>query len=457
MAKAKPWDEDWELTEELSKGGQGITFRAHRRAAPEQACVMKLLRNNRSAQARRRMAREVINLALVRQAGGQVPRVIDHNADTENVADTNVPLYLAMEFIEGETLRQLVTRRGSLPLPEALAIAKGICATVRIAHAENVLHRDLKPENVVVKPDGVGSLPFVLDYGISFNGQTDDAEGLTRTDEGLGNNFVILPEAYGTDQRDRRSDLTAIAALLFYSLTGKVPGALRDGSNRMPHQRHSELLATIEDDLTRHYVGTFFSKAFAVEFDLRFQTVDELAARISELEKPSSTATPEDPIAVAARAKELLHRHSRPTILAGFRKRAETILPSQNELTQGISNGLREHEVALVQTGTGGFSFVEGIEQLFVGPVVSLQLRHHRDQRGVQICVGASGDECIVYRAYYNGDGNKLRFVRSEELLRYPGSDNPPVELIIGDLRTQVARLIEELLRLAFDGEVPAG
>ena len=90
-----------------------------------------------------------------------------------------MPLYLAMEFIEGETLRKLIERGGRLSISEALAIVIQICDTVRIAHAEGVLHRDLKPENIIIAAKNVGPIPSIVDYGISFNGQNDDLDDLT--------------------------------------------------------------------------------------------------------------------------------------------------------------------------------------------------------------------------------------------------------------------------------------
>jgi serine/threonine protein kinase len=400
------------------------------------------------------MTREVVNLASVHQAGGRVPQIIDHNATTEIVANTDVPLYLVMDFIEGETLRQLVERRGPMPLPDALAIVKDICTTIRIAHGEGVLHRDLKPENVVVQLDGDSSRTFILDYGLSFNDQADNAEDLTRVDEGFANKFLFLPDSFGQDQRDRRSDLTAIAALLFYALTGQVPGALLDAQGRMPHQRYAQALQATADARAGHQVRTLFSKAFAYEFDLRFQSVDELMDRLNELGQPDFIATPEDPIAAATRAKDWLHRHSRPTILARFRKKAEPIPAALNVLANEINRLLQAQEVTLSQIGAAGFQIPGGVDHLLSAQPIAVQLHNYSDQRAIQVVVGSSGGECIVFRVFHNGIRNNWTVGDSQEMFRYAGSDDPPIELIVQDTRTQIARLIDELLRLA-GGKVP--
>ena len=460
MASDQPWAEKWTKLTPLGKGGQGSAFRAESKSEPAQIGALKLLKNNGSAQARRRMAREVVNLATVHQAGGRVPRVLDHNASPENVGIAKVPLYLVMELVEGDTLRQLVASRGPLTLAEAVSIALDLCRTIAVAHGESVLHRDLKPENVVVKSSDEFAIATILDYGLSFNDQTDGDDDLTRIDEGFGNKFLILPEhSFGQDQRDPRSDLTAVAAIVYYCLTGLIPALLRDAQGKMPHQRNEDALQAVTESnpTTTHSLRTFFTKAFTYEVDLRFQTVDGLVSRLNELAKVTVAQMIEDPITAATRAKELLHRHSRPTILARFRAGAEQLTAEVVGVANGLTRELLLQEVQIGLINLADKELPKGVDLLVASPAIQVQILNHASKKAIKFCVGSSGSECIVYEAPFHLNPATNQWVDGElyEVLRYSGSEPPPTSLIVQHFRTQIARTIEELLGLALGGQVP--
>ncbi len=97
------WDATWSQGSKLGSGGQGVTYMVTSTEDPNRRGVLKHLLNNKSAQARERMRREVVNLDILAKAGGAVPRVMDHN--TDDYEDLSVQLYVVMEFIPGPTLR----------------------------------------------------------------------------------------------------------------------------------------------------------------------------------------------------------------------------------------------------------------------------------------------------------------------------------------------------------------
>ena len=221
-----PWDERWEFVseEELGKGGQGTTYEVRPKGGGDTA-VLKLLRNNKNAQARRRVFQEVGSLRVVAAAGGAVPRVLHSN--TEGFENADLKLFFVMELIGGQTLRQFVDARGPLPLDDAAEITLSVARTIEIGHAEEVLHRDLKPENIMVR----GDCPLeavLLDYGVAYN--KEDGDGATLAGEALDNDFLSLPErrSPGGNKREKRSDITSLAAILYYCLTGHRPRDLRD-------------------------------------------------------------------------------------------------------------------------------------------------------------------------------------------------------------------------------------
>ena len=137
------------------------------------------------------------------------------------VKDKSRP-YIAMEFLEGQTLGQLLERRGALPVDEALSIASRVCDALVYLHQEsiNVIHRDLKPDNIMIQPDGTLRL---MDFGIARSA----LRKVTLPGFGgkMGTPAYISPEQVKGQRGDARSDLYALGAMLFQMTTGTLPFA----------------------------------------------------------------------------------------------------------------------------------------------------------------------------------------------------------------------------------------
>ena len=284
IQSATPWTEKWVVKNRLSGGGQGDTHLVQPVSEKFDQAVLKLLKPEKAqdAKARRRMAQEVTNLKVLHNAGGKVPQVLDGN--TEKFEDPDATLFFVMEFINGKTLADLIQADGGLPLPTSIGIALELCSTMRLAIKEGIIHRDIKPENIIVRnsetPDVV-----IVDFVFPFN--EDESLKLTETEETLDNKFISLPERRAVteeNKRDFRSDLTGICAILFYCLTGCAPRNLRDSQGRSPHQWPDySLSGKIQDESQRDALNLFLSKGLNYEIDFRFQTIDELIARLEEI------------------------------------------------------------------------------------------------------------------------------------------------------------------------------
>ena len=133
-------------------------------------------------------------------------------------------LYLAMEYIEGETLGHRFDTKGALPWPQLVRILTQVCHSLTEAHAAGLIHRDLKPENVMLlSVAGDADFVKVLDFGIAKQ-QKEAGEGnLTETGMIMGTPTYMSPEQAKGEPIDDRSDVYALGVLAFEALVGQPP------------------------------------------------------------------------------------------------------------------------------------------------------------------------------------------------------------------------------------------
>ena len=187
----------------------------------------------------RKSAVKVINPALATTADA----ISRFNREAANACKINHPnvaqvydfgemadgtLYLAMEFIDGETLDSIVAREGSLPPARAGQITKQVADALFAAHHLGIVHRDLKPENVMVARHLDGSdWVKVVDFGIAKTVQRDGMEGgsqtVTTAGVSLGTPEYMSPEQLAGERLDHRTDIYSLGLVLFNMLTGELP------------------------------------------------------------------------------------------------------------------------------------------------------------------------------------------------------------------------------------------
>ena len=135
-------------------------------------------------------------------------------------------IYLAMEFIEGEPLTELLAREGELPVARAGAIFLQVADALQAAHDLGIVHRDLKPDNVMLSRGRDGTdVVKVVDFGIAKAVGGRDTQKVTKTGLVVGTPEFMSPEQLAGDPVDGRSDLYALALVFFKMLTGELPFA----------------------------------------------------------------------------------------------------------------------------------------------------------------------------------------------------------------------------------------
>jgi serine/threonine-protein kinase len=124
--------------------------------------------------------------------------------------------YIVMEYVEGETLKDLIRRRGRLGGAETIDLTLGLLAAVELAHRHGIIHRDIKAQNILI--DGGGSAK-ITDFGIARAGDS----GMTEAGSILGTAQYLSPEQARGLPVDERSDLYSVGVVLYEMLTGRVP------------------------------------------------------------------------------------------------------------------------------------------------------------------------------------------------------------------------------------------
>jgi serine/threonine protein phosphatase PrpC len=170
----------------------------------------------------------------------------------EPVAEKSRP-FIVMEFLEGQTLRQLLTSHGRLPIEHALTIARQVAEALDYMHQQKVIHRDLKPENVMLCKDG--SLR-IMDFGIAKAAamRRITFTGFSPT---MGTPDYMAPEQVKGKRGDERTDIYSLGAMLYEMLTGVPPfegnspymimNARLVGDPVAPRKRNPEISPQVEE------------------------------------------------------------------------------------------------------------------------------------------------------------------------------------------------------------------
>ena len=202
---------DYELMEELGRGGMGVVYRARQVSLDRPVAVKMILAGPyASEEFLRRFRTEAETIAQFHH-----PNIVA----IYEVGEHQHQPYFSMEFVAGATLAERV-RSGPLPPREAARTLAAVARAVQHAHDLGVLHRDLKPSNILLDPQGQ---PRVTDFGVAK--RLREAEDFTQTGQTLGTPAYIPPEQIGAKRGavTVRSDVYSLGAILYHVLTGRPP------------------------------------------------------------------------------------------------------------------------------------------------------------------------------------------------------------------------------------------
>ncbi|HWG18356.1 MAG TPA: protein kinase [Acidobacteriaceae bacterium] len=272
------WRDRFELQEALPGGGQGEAYRALRKS-DQTPVFVKAIKSPKDPERRARFFREATAYDSFDIAG--IPQLIESNAHLHK--EPSAQLYIATTFIEGPTIRRWRAET-TADLETGVHMVLALLEILDACHANGCIHRDVKPDNIILA-GGDPAHPKLLDFGLSYH-EVPDLEFQTEHGQEVGNRFLRLPElsAGSLDKKDRRSDVSFAAGILFYVLTGEHPDVLQDAHGRLPHQR-SPLHAQLQTIAGRRFarLASIFDSAFAPTLLARFSDARAFADRLRDM------------------------------------------------------------------------------------------------------------------------------------------------------------------------------
>jgi eukaryotic-like serine/threonine-protein kinase len=193
----------------LGGGGMALVYRA-RDEELDRPVAIKLLADNLAADEafRKRFLREARLAAQL--AHPNVVQVYDSG-------EADGRPYIVMEYVEGETLADLLARRGRLPPAEAVELALQVCSGLEHAHRAGLVHRDIKPQNLLIRADGTVK---ITDFGIA---RSAHGTRLTETGSVLGTASYLAPEQAAGEEVTPAADVYAVGVVLYELLAGRTP------------------------------------------------------------------------------------------------------------------------------------------------------------------------------------------------------------------------------------------
>src|SRR6267143_1810211 len=201
----------YQIDRELGHGGMAVVFLAHELKHHRQVAIKVLRPELAQALGAERFLRE-IEIA----AGLTHPHILP----LHDSGQANGLLYYVMPFIEGESLRDRLTREGQLSVEEALQITREVAGALSYAHTHGVVHRDIKPENILLS----GGVALVADFGIAQAVRSASTDKLTSTGMSIGTpTYMSSEQAAGQAPIDGRADQYSLACMLYEMLAGVPP------------------------------------------------------------------------------------------------------------------------------------------------------------------------------------------------------------------------------------------
>lgn len=321
----------YEITGELGQGGMGVVYKARDPVIGRMVALKTLTAEVlNDPELLKRFYREAQSAGSL-----QHPNIVT----IYDMGDSEGRPYIAMEYVEGESLQKIIARRQPLPLAVKLKIISQFCQGLDHAHKHGVIHRDIKPGNILLRRDGAVK---VVDFGIAHL----DSTTLTKTGVFMGTVNYSSPEQLNDGRVDARSDLWSVAVVMYEFLSGHKPF---EGANFAT--LISKILNTEPEPLNKYLpdappaLVSLVSRCLEKDPQKRPQTLEELIAALTPIEAELRAPAAEE---LARQAQELRSKGE----LTEAQDRVQTLLlldsnyPGARTLMAELSSAIQRMEAS---------------------------------------------------------------------------------------------------------------
>ncbi len=293
------FDGRYRIVRRLGQGGMARVFLAQDESLHRQVAVKVLAdRHSDDPHFIERLQREA--RAAARLNHPNIVQVYDQS-------QTAGMSYIVQEYVEGETLKDLIRRESPIEPRRAITIALQILAALRVAHQQGVIHRDVKPQNILVQSDGKIK---VADFGIASAGDTE----MTEAGSIVGTAQYLAPEQARGLSVGPPADLYAVGIVLYEMLSGRVPFEGEAAVTvAMRHVQEAPEALTDRNPLVPVALESVVMRALSKDPTQRYQSADEMGL---ELDKVRQGLPISDETAVIGAATIAMNRPIEQTMVA---------------------------------------------------------------------------------------------------------------------------------------------
>lgn len=267
-------DDRFQILSEAGEGGMGSIFKAKHLEWDDRVVAIKMLHHTLlgDKESRARFERE-----------GKILSSFVHPHVTSfhhfGIWNKRFP-YIVMEYVEGISLRDLLTKELRLPLDRCLTISTQICDAMQFAHSQGVVHRDLKPNNVMILDKPTPDYVKLVDFGLARLQPQPGRVGakLTRTGALIGSMYYMSPEQCQGNDADNKSDIYSLGCAVYEMMSGEPP-MVADNPIALMQKHVHEHPAPLADKLRKRVprqLDDILFKAMAKDPAERYQSMEDL-------------------------------------------------------------------------------------------------------------------------------------------------------------------------------------
>lgn len=262
-------DDRYEIKAIIGQGGMADVYLAEDLILHREVAV-KILRES--------LAEDPIYVKRFHREASAAATLANKNiVEIYDVGQENQRYYIVMEYISGQTLKELTFKRGALHMAEAIDIMKQVTSGVAAAHNCGIIHRDLKPQNILVTDSGIAK---IADFGIA---SIQSVTNVTKADTIMGSLHYLAPEIARGEKATPQSDIYSLGIMFYELLVGQVPFNGESPVNIALKHMREEIPSVREINPTIYQsVENIIIKATAKNISNRYQSALEMLTDLNE-------------------------------------------------------------------------------------------------------------------------------------------------------------------------------